>query len=185
MIHYTLLPEKDAKGLKLEYRIRVFIVLLFFVSCAVIAGIISLTPAYMISSIQEKELNDKLLAVQKSKVARGVDVSIEELNKSSEILKILKETDRATHISSTIQEIASLKLPSSTFNSIQINHVPEDKSDYEIIIQGRSSTRESLLELKKSLEINPIFSKVEFPIPDLTKSKDVTFAVKLKLNKIK
>lgn len=185
MIHYTLLPEKDAKDLKTEYRIRVFIVLLFFLSCVVIAGIVSLAPAYVISSIQEKELNDKLVAVQKSKLARGVDVSIKELNESNEILEILKNETQNFFLSSIIQDVVGLKLPSATFNAIQITNSVEDKSDYEIIVQGKSSTREALLELKKSLEKNPIFSKVEFPIPDLTRSKDVAFAVKLKFKKIK
>jgi hypothetical protein len=185
MIHYTLLPEKDAKELKTEYRIRVFIVLLFFLSCVAIAGTVSLTPAYVISSIQEKELNDKLIAVQRSKIARGVDVSIKELSESNEVLKILNQDTPTVFVSSIIQDIVGLKLPSATFNSIQITNSAGDKSDYEIIVQGKSSTREALLELKKSLEKNPIFSKVEFPIPDLTKSKDVAFAVKLKFKNIK
>ena len=65
MIHYTLLPEKEAGALRLEYKIRILIVLLFFVSCAVIVGIISLIPGYVISSIKENELTSKMDELKK------------------------------------------------------------------------------------------------------------------------
>lgn len=183
MIHYTLLPEKDALGLKREYRIRVFIVLAFFASCAIVAGIIFLFPAYILSSIQEKELIDKLVSVQKSKEERGVDITIKDLERSSAMLKAAKDDGLKLFPSTVIRQVLSLRPLSASFTSISVRDISEKEFEYEIIVQGKSSTRESLLELKKTFENDTTYSKVEFPIPDLTKNKDVSFMVKLSLKK--
>ena len=180
MIHYTLLPEKEALELRREYRIRIFIVLTFFVSCAVMIGCVSLFPAYITSSIQEREQADKLITIQKNKEARGVDITLRELSTSNEILTKLKQDDQQVYFSNVIQEIVALRSVTITFNSIQISNIKDDKdSSIEVVLQGKSSSRESLLDFKKNLEQNYLFSKVEFPILDLTKIKDIPFAVKL------
>ena len=191
MIHYTLLPEKEAGALRLEYKIRILIVLLFFVSSAVIVGIISLIPGYVISSIKENELTSKLEELKKSKEARGIDATIVELKQGSDILRQIQQDVKESSFENAIQNTVSAKLPKAIFTSIQISSVTEtnststNDSSYEVLIQGKSATRESLLEFKRNIEKNPIFSKVEFPIPDLTKTKDVAFAIKVKLKKTK
>ena len=191
MIHYTLLPEKEAGALRLEYKIRILIVLLFFVSSAVIVGIISLIPGYVISSIKENELTSKLEELKKSKEARGIDATIVELKQGSDILRQIQQDVKESSFANAIQNTVSAKLPKAIFASMQISSIAEtnststNDSSYEVLIQGKSATRESLLEFKRNIEKNPIFSKVEFPIPDLTKTKDVAFAIKVKLKKIK
>ncbi len=183
MIHYTLLPEEEALGLKREYRVRVFIVFAFFISFAIVAGIVFLFPSYLMSSIQERDLAGKLAMAEKSKEARGVDVAIRKLKESNLILKKIKEENQSVYFSSVIQQIVATRPPTATFNSITISSIVDKQADHEVIIQGKSLTRESLLELKKNFEKDLSFSKVEFPIPDLTRNKDIPFAVKLRLKK--
>lgn len=185
MIHYTLLPEDEARKLKFEYHIRIVIVLLLFISFSVLVGVVSLFPAYVVFSSQENELNEKLIEVKKSKAARGIDLVIKEMNDSEGLLNALKKLDQNTNLSSLIVQAVNTKNPSINFNSIQVSKVTDSAYAYEIILQGKSSTREDLLLYKKSLERNLAFVKIEFPIPDLTKSRDVSFAVKIKLNKTK
>ena len=184
MIHYTLLPQKEANDLKLEYKIRVVIVLLFFASIAVIIGIISLFPAYVISSMREKEMIVKLEGLKKGRTERGVDIVLKELGDSNKLLSEFKLQEKTQNYYSIIKRVNEIRIPSVIFTSIQISSIEDAVSDSEVILQGRSLTRESLLELRKGLERSPAFAKVEFPIPDLTKNKDISFVAKLRIKKI-
>ena len=83
MIHYTLLPEKEIKTLKREYRMRLVIFFLFFMSVAVLAGIFSLTPGFVLSYTQEKEALEHLKKVEKSRKDKGLDSIIKELNETN------------------------------------------------------------------------------------------------------
>ena len=49
---------------------------------------------------------------------------------------------------------------------------------FPIILVGCSSQN-----FRKKIEKDPDISKVEFPTPDLTKSKDISFAIKLRFKK--
>ena len=85
MIHYTLLPEKEIKTLKREYRIRLAIFLLFFMSCAVFVGTGSLVPAYVFSYSQEKETVSRLESFQKDRKDRGINEVSKSLNDINEV----------------------------------------------------------------------------------------------------
>lgn len=183
MIHYTLLPENEIKALKREYHIRVFIVLIFYISFVVLIGIVFLLPSYMLSSIHEKDSLSKLESIQKDKKARGIDITLNNLRQSNDILSKLIAEDNQVNFSDSIKKFVEYRPPQIKFNSLQLSNVPGDKSLVEIIVQGKSTTRESLLDFKKSLSTNTEILNVEFPLPDLTKSKDVSFAVKFKMRK--
>jgi hypothetical protein len=53
-------------------------------------------------------------------------------------------------------------------------------STVEVVIRGTADTRDALVLFKRRLEQDPLISSVELPVSDLAKSKDITFALKLK-----
>jgi len=183
MIHYTLLPQKDIKELKNEYHIRLFILLAFFFSCSVLIGIVSLFPAYIMSSIKEKEVNINFDSIQKDKKNRGVDATLNDLKQSNEMISIMKTDDKNSSFSNIIEKFTKVRPSLITFTSLQMTNTENDKMNVEIIVQGKAMSREALLGFKKNLELNEMISKIEFPIMDLTKNKDIPFAVKLRLKK--
>ncbi|MEK7463707.1 MAG: hypothetical protein AAB610_01125 [Patescibacteria group bacterium] len=180
MIHYTLLPEKEIKSLKKEYRTRLFIVLIFFVSCGILTGIVSLIPAYIFSYTQEKEAIKNLQSLQESRRERGTDVVVDDLASAQSLIEDLKKHQDSAEFSQIISEIVLRKPAQVSISSFQLGSSGETaSSSLEVIVQGKAMTRDSLVNFKKILEQNPLILKIDLPISDLAKSKDVSFALKL------
>lgn len=170
--------------LKREYFIRFLIVFLFFVSCGVILGIFSLAPSYVLSLNGERDTLKEVQALQKGRQARGTDAISNELSATYALIKsIEKDYDKAS-FSKTIDEIASLRTPQIFYSSISLQKLDRTAtSTITAIVQGKALTRDSLLKFKKNLESDPNISKVDLPVSDLAKSKDISFAVKFSIKK--
>jgi heme exporter protein D len=179
MIHYTLLPEKEIRALKKEYRIRFFVVLLFFVSFAVFVGIVSLIPSYVFSYMQEKQALNDLQSLQDSRRERGTDAIMKDLSDTQQLVNKLKNRHDPIVFSQVIAEIIERKSSQVALNSFQINQSSTASSTLDVSIQGTAQTRDSLLAFRESLEQNPFISKIDLPISDLAKSRDISFALKL------
>lgn len=182
MIHYTLLPEKEMRRLRREYRVRVFIFLLFFISCAITVGIGFLIPSYILSYNQEKESIKKIESIQKDREVSGIDNILKELSNSSDLLKKLKVDENPVIFSDIIKIVLNYKSGGVSIQAIQITKNTEASSTVEMILQGKATTRERVLEFKKKLEQDERIVKVELPISDLAKSKDLVFSIRITLN---
>lgn len=183
MIHYTLLPEKEMRALRREYRIRVFVVLFFFISCGIVVGIGSLMPSYLSSYTSEKEAIEKVASIKQDRKVSGMDNLSKELNQSYELVKKLKTDEDSLIFSDIIKKIIGHRKSSISINSIQLSRIDDVLSSSEIILQGKSTTRDALLDFKKSLEADASISKIELPISDLAKSKDINFAIRIRIKK--
>jgi lipopolysaccharide export LptBFGC system permease protein LptF len=183
MIHYTLLPEKEITDLKREYHTRIFIVLTFFISCVIVAGIIFIFPSYIISHMRQDESNQRLQQMEKEKKVSGVDLTINNLKQSNDILKEVVINNNQGSFADVVRKFLDGHPASIKFVSFQIANIADEKDAFEITVQGKALSREALLEYKKIVSNNPLITKLEFPLPDLTKNKDITFAIKLRMKK--
>lgn len=181
MIHYTLLPEKETKSLRTEYRIRVLVVLLFFISTGMAIGICSLVPSYIISYSQEKDALLKNQSIEKSPAEKQHEVFSTELTASSEILKKIKSEQNPVVFSDLIKKIVNYRNKNITINSIQLSNTKDASSTMEMILQGKATTRDVLINFKKTLEKDTSITKVELPVSDLAKNKDIEFALRIKI----
>ena len=181
MIHYTLLPEKEIKELKREYRIRLFISILFFISIAIVIGIFSLMPAFIMSYSQEKSALNQIELVRKNRNSKEIENIIKELKQDSDDLKKININNKVSY-SEIISDIISEKGSGISLNSFQfIIPVNTASSTISFVIQGKSLTRDALIKFKNKLESNPSISSVELPVSDLAKSKDIDFSIKISL----
>lgn len=169
--------------LRKEYRIRVFTLIMFFISCAVVAGIVALVPAYMYSYNQEKDSLRKLNQAQNNKEASGINEVIKNLESAEKMVKSLKDDSPNIMLSNIIDELVVTSSGFVSINSFQISTTKNATSSAEVVIQGKAKTRESLLNFKKKLEQNEDLYDIEMPISDLAKNKDNTYAIKLKIKK--
>lgn len=181
MIHYTLLPEKEIKSLKREYITRLFVVLLFFVSCGIAVGIISLLPAYILSYTQEDRALEDVRIMEKGRQDRGTDMLLSELATTTDIINRLKANEDNIVFADLLSRIILHKPGGVSLTSFQISKIPVEgalSSSVEVVLQGKALTREALVDFKKQLEGNPSISGVDLPLSDLAKSKNILFAVK-------
>ncbi len=182
MIHYTLLPEKELRMLKREYRIRLLIFSIFFTSIAVLIGILSLIPAYMLSYTEEKEALDSIESLRKNRKQSGLDVITAELKQSDIILKKINSFGKSVPFSQSVSTVLGNRVPGITLHSFQfLNSINTASSTMSFTIQGKSGTREALVAFKNKLEADPAVLKVELPVSDLVKSRDISFSIKLSM----
>lgn len=178
MIHYTLLPEKELRTLKIEYRTRLTIFVIFFLSCSVFVGICALLPSYIYSYSQEKELLDKLTSLQADREKNGSKLAINELTEDSMTIKRLK--DHGTNIVYTdmVSQIIGHKPSGLTLSYIDIKSDSINATTSNIILQGTAGSREQLIKFRDNLEFDQDISKVELPISDLAKNKNIPYAIR-------
>ncbi len=180
MIHYTLLPDEEIKSLKREYMTRVFVTLLFFISCGVLAGIISLIPSYIFSYTKESEALKDLQDLKIVKHDVGSDVASKNLSQTQQYISSLKSHQDTIDFAQTISSIVERKIPLISINSFQLTRPTSLASTtVDVLIQGKAATRDALVNFKKNLEKDTFAIKSDLPISDLAKSKDIPFTIKI------
>ena len=85
--------------------------------------------------------------------------------------------------SSILDRVLLYKSSSISITSFQIDIEDMASSSATAIIQGKSLTREKLLEFKKKLEQDSAIIDIEMPISDLAKEGNSPFAIRFKLKK--
>jgi hypothetical protein len=185
MIHYTLLPEKEIKKLRREYRIRLTIFLLFFMSCSVFVGIISLMPAYIYSYTQEKEALDKLEELQAKRKSDTIGPIKKELSDNTIVINKIKNINDSVIYSNIVSKIISQKPSGVSIKSFDMQAAGGSAtSTVTVAIQGKALTRESLVAFKDRLTKDPLITKVELPVSDLAKSRDISYSIKVSITPI-
>ncbi len=181
MIHYTLLPSQELKLLKKEYRIRVTIYMMFFLSFVILLGICALLPAYIYSYSQERALLARLGEIQKSRASRGADEIKKELSDSTEMINRLKNHKSPIVYSNIITQMINHKTTGVGIKSISVavENPQATTTSVVIVIQGVSISRESLIQYRDKLEADPLVKKVELPISDLAKSKNISYSLRI------
>ncbi len=185
MIYYTLLPEDEIKTLRKEYHIRLFITIVFFISSFLTIGIFSLIPSYVYTNGIEGKIAQKASDIEKDRKASGIDAIERELiNDNKKIKKLLADSANTASYLELIQSIISSRKSGITMESFSISKGEGTSTPIVIVFQGKSPTREALINFKDGLQLERNFSKVELPISDLVKNKDLTFSIRLETRKL-
>jgi hypothetical protein len=180
MIHYTLLPEKELRLLKREYRTRVTIFMIFFFSFAVFFGICALIPAYIYSYNQEKALILNLEKLHKNRTERGIETVKKELENSALLIDKLKKHKAPFIYSDLISQVVSNKPSGVSISSFSITFDRQSTTTQAVIVvQGISNTRDELILFRDGLEADPLVSNVELPISDLAKGVNISYSIKI------
>lgn len=164
-------------ALRREYRTRVFVMLMFFLSCALILGIASLIPSYMIIYSQEQSSLEKIKKDTEGESNLSITQITKELTSDAELLKKIKSNQRNIFYSDFIKKTAELKTKSITLSAFSVSASTNASSTAKVVVQGRALTREDLFNFKEIFQNNPSVFSVELPISDFTKVKDIDFAM--------
>jgi hypothetical protein len=183
MIHYILLPAEERHALRREYRLRLVIILLFFVSLAALIGIAALVPSFLYSYTQEKSAIEGQQVIQKLRKESGADQIENDLVLSQAIAKrILTEKDPVVY-NQVVQNILSHRSKGLSITSFALLKDNGTTTAAKISLSGKAATRDSLLQFKNDLLNDKLFTEVDLPLEDLAKSKDVSFNMNFKLKK--
>ena len=171
----NFLPEENKKIIKKEYLRRLFVVIGIFSFSAISIGIILLLSPYLFLKDQKYNL-ERQLAVSEERFLRAkiedIIPLVEELNAKISLLS--SEQKNVGEKSAFIKIILEEKT-----NKIKINDFFFNKG--KILIQGLSEDRQSLLSFIDSLKKKKDFKKVESPVSNLIKEKDIEFKLTIEL----
>lgn len=167
------MPNQDQRALKRSYRTRVFAVTYIMLACAVLAATIALVPSYAKVAAERDAQTAELASISQA-VAPGSDALRTELDSDMRRLRTLATSD-PVRPSLLIAETISARGP-VRINALSIEAMSSTTAT--LVVQGIAPTRDTLVAFKNRLENMIPGNKVELPISELTKSKDISFSLR-------
>ena len=179
-MRHTLIPFPDRKKLRHEYRIRVAIVLCFMLSVAGIIGSASLFPTFIRVQREDKDARVAADILKKNKDANGVTDIEKQLAEGNILLGVLASSLHRPMLSAAIADLVGTR-QQITITSVAMSRSQSTTTrSADVILQGKAPTRESLLSFKDRIEKGIPGSKVDLPISELSKSRDIQFSITVK-----
>src|ERR1035437_3349552 len=174
-MYHALLPPKTVKALKTEYRIRFFIVFLFFISLAILIASVFLFPSYLISSLAEKSTT---AIAQSTEISTATDTAYitTGLSSAGSLITAISSSVSSA-LSPVILRIAALRPKGISITSFDVSYAGSDHST--VIIQGMADTRGDLVTFRNILEGDQVFAGVQVPISDLASASHIQFSMQM------
>ncbi len=172
---FNLLPDSLKGEIIKEYKLRLFIVSLFFVVFIELSFIVLLFPSLVISYYREKDVELRVETLEKSSGvtnANSIKPVIKSLNSD------LNTIDKTLQYSEAIPIIDIVLTEKTKLVQItDISYISLSSSTATIVVQGVSLTRDALVNFKKSLEVSNNFKNIDLPISNLAKDRDIKFSM--------
>jgi hypothetical protein len=172
---YKLLPEKYIAGLKREYHFRLVTACFFFIGIAILVGGVALAPSYILSKAQGKQAITEMNELKKNSATSGADKAEQEALAVKSFIDALKGHEDPLALSELIEAIVAYR--GRTITIASLDAMKDSPNTAVVHISGLSPTRDSLITFKKNLESDPRFTKVDLPVSDLAKSKNIRFTI--------
>lgn len=184
---FTIITEQYAKILRRDYRIRLTSVLLFGVSIAFIIGICALIPSYMLSKEKLASASQDLQSLKTRREESGAARQEKEIFASRDLINKVNSHVSPIALYSVVESIVSARSSgiSLTRMSVDTGAATAAKDALGTIsVSGVARDRDSLIAFKHNLEKNGRFTKVELPLSDLAKSRNIDFSIKASITLI-
>ncbi len=173
---YTFLPYSEQKHIRREYRVRVLIVLFFFIAISLVIGVASLFPAYIYSILEERNHLSQVAAFKKTIDASTITATQQQLLQGTTVLNLVSNTIQPNIFYTTAISIVSLR-GNVIINSFTFDHT--SSNSMIVILSGIAPTRNDLLSFKTRLEGLPDKTLVDLPISTLAQDTNVSFSIQI------
>ncbi|MBI2023978.1 hypothetical protein HYT00_01115 [Candidatus Giovannonibacteria bacterium] len=178
----NLLPYDEKKKMEQERLLRFLIVASLSLSSVLFLGIVLMSPSYFNLRQQKIDLEKEEEIMRKNAPAETMDQVNTEIKKNLGRVKLIEFSSGSGDIYEILEKILD-----SRSHGISLIKVSFDKGDAEvrgkIIIGGRANARDDLLLFTKNLEELGIFNKIDSPISNILRKKDIDFSLTLDLIK--
>lgn len=174
---YKLLPEEAKEGVRREYLMRRTVIMLSAFILVLIVSITGLFPSYSISKARQRELGDRVKAVNAASQGKELEAWLSAINLKLKVLSPKLDDDRPASLMALVIKEKGTGVKLANFNWT--------KSDTgkTFIVSGIASDRQALLLFESKLKALNSFSSVSLPLSNLAKDKDISFEVKLTIAK--
>ena len=175
----NLIPPKAKKIVLREYWSRVATVWILMLSFALVIMALLSVPTYILISSLEQAMATE---IDYAKTEQGSYKESERIIKNANALvNHLNRNEEQVSFSFLVDELD--KVAGANITLTRFGFVPEDGELKQVSLLGHADTRVGLSNFRDKLEAHDLFSSVDLPISNLTKDKDITFSMKVTLEK--
>jgi hypothetical protein len=177
----NLLPPEEKKIIGKEYKHRVFVTYLIFLTAGLIVSLILLLPSYFVMNVVVNELEDEAAFLENSNESTEMEKINAELRLTKERLRAVTINSKRVEFYEIIEKISIHKPRAVTLNNFSYTKGIDGKES-KLLLGGNASTRDSLLLFTKDIENDELFDEVVLPVSSLAKEKDIDFSLEIKGN---
>ena len=171
----NLIPPVARRTVVREYWVRVISVWMFLVGTGFLVVVALLLPTYVLTRSQINVLSEVSSTVAEK--VTTYDASAVELQRASEQAAILVSAGTTTPFSTYLTLIEK-----SAGNEIQIRSIDFSRTGVgngTVVLSGESKTRQALAYFRDVMESDGSSIKVDLPISNLIKERDIMFSMQM------
>jgi hypothetical protein len=175
---FKLLTEEERQKVTGEYVIRRTVIFLLALVLVLAVGIIGLLPSYVLSNARQSEVLDRVRIMGVTEEETGesdIQIWLAAMNRKLQVLSPTLDTDRPSDFVEKIldEKIAGISI--TAFSWLRV------KNEITLSVSGVAFDRQTLISFENRIDSSNYFSKVTFPISNLTKDRDIDFQIKFSL----
>lgn len=178
---FNLLPENLRKKIITEYKLRLVIVIILSVIIVQMSFLVFLFPSWLISYYKEKDSSIRNEEINQFLSTLDISSTTSYIRSLNTTLNIVNETLEYPKLVPVLDSILAKRTSNIRFKGI--NYSVNSSDSAVITLSGIGSTRESLVSFTKSLEQIESFKKVDLPISNLAKDKNIDFSISINIEK--
>ncbi len=178
---FNLLPENIRRVITIEYRMRLFIIVIVFIIALEGSLLIFLFPSWLNSYYKEKDVAGRTEDLNDSLSTLDINTTTSFIKSVNNTLKILDDNLEYPKFVPVLDNLLSKK--SSSIRLSGINYNVDTRNAGKIVLTGVGASRESLVSFSDRLKGIDYLKKVDLPISNLAKDKDINFTISITLEK--
>lgn len=175
----NLLSIEDRQAVRAEYRHRLFVVGGWLALGLILIAIIILSSFVYILSLHREEVGEKIATVRQAFASTELDQAREVIKQTNNSIKVLTASPSQATISSIWASLISARTSGVLLTRLSFSL----QNANQIVVEGKSQTRASLLAYLDKLRQVEMFSVVDLPIKSIIQERDLVFSLTVTLKK--
>lgn len=178
---FNLIPENLRNKIITDYRLRLVIVVITFLVFFQLVFLVLLFPSWLVSFYKEKDIdrrNDEMNIFLSNLNVGSTTSYVKLLNQK---LNIINDSLEYPEFVPIIKNVLSKKTSSIRLGGLL--YTVNTPTSGSLVVKGVSDSRESLVSYVKNLESLEMFKKVDLPISNLAKDKNIDFSITISIEK--
>ncbi len=176
---FNLIPDSVKEKILKDYQRRRGVVWLFMTAVLSIVVLIFLLPTYVHVFFEVKNVSASVEIVKSSLQLKEADEVVGTIKKTNEQLRTLFSASSSFKTSEIVER--ALKAKNSFIHITDIEYIETKIGSSTLQLRGIADRRESLREFVTTLESIESFEKVELPVSNFAKDRDIDFSVTIRL----
>jgi len=176
---FNLIPDSVKEKILKDYLERRVVVWLFALFLVSLMTIIFLLPAYVHVFFEEKNIRADVEVVKNSLQLKKADDVVGTIKATNELLKALSPVKSQARTSEILEKALGAK--NAAIHITDIEYMEAKTSSSTMLLKGIADKRESLREFVTKLESTEGFAKVELPVSNFAKDKNIDFSINITL----